>query len=110
MALTAQSLAAAAKRKTVRAKKHVEAAEAELKQANRKLEKAIPLGDTEQVQQAHEKTQEAERAVAVASQDLEVATELLDQADPNSTDSPRAGNSGEGTRGLLRALSKSKNK
>lgn len=110
MALTAQSFAAAARRKTARAKKHVEAAEADLKQANRELENAIPLRDTEQVQQAHERTQEAEKAVAVAAQDLEVATELLDQqlADQPSTESPHAGNSGEGVKGLLHTLRNSR--
>jgi len=77
MALTLQSLAAAARRKTLRAKEHVEAAEADLQDANKHLEQAIPLGDTDEIKQAHEQTQRAEAEVAKAAKELQSAEQLL---------------------------------
>jgi hypothetical protein len=101
MSLTLQSLAAAAKRKAKRAQKHVEAAEADLKVANEKLEQAIPLGDSEEIKVAHEKTQQAEKAVADASHDLEVVGELLDDPHDLGAHAPATG---EGADSLLRNL------
>ncbi len=78
MALTAQSLAAAAKRKADVAKRHVQEAESELKEANATLQQAIPAANTKEIQEAHQRTMEAEKSVGVAAKELEVVTALLD--------------------------------
>src|SRR5204863_10026148 len=53
MALTPESLNAIAKRKARRAQQHVEAAEAKLKDANERLDRAIPSGDSREIRVAH---------------------------------------------------------
>ena len=98
MALTPESFTAIAQRKAQSAQVHVQVAEEELKEANEQLEQAIPLGDTEEIRVAHEHTQEAERAVIKASEELEVVSELLHPTLDKERPEKR---SGEGLRDLL---------
>lgn len=99
MALTLSSLVAAAKHKTLRAKRHIEQAKNELHDANQQLEQAIPLGDTANLIEAHEQTQHAEEEVAKAAAELQVAEQLLVQQ-VSST-----GASGEGLDSVIHKLS-----
>ena len=103
MALTLRSLASAAKRRAQRAHDHVEAARRELVVANEEFDEAIPSGDVTRIRDAHERTQGAERAVAQASEELEVVGELLAESEEAG---PSAGTSasGEGIRSLIKSL------
>jgi hypothetical protein len=80
MASTDTTLADMAHAKAQRAKEMVDTAEAELKQANATLERAIPKGDVREIQDAHQSTQKAEKAVVEAGQELDVVEVLLDSA------------------------------
>ena len=103
MALTLRSLASAAKRRAQRAHAHVEEARRELVVANEELEGALPSGDVTRIRHAHERTLGAERAVAQASEELEVVGELL--SDPEEpVPAPGATTSGEGVRSLIKSL------
>jgi hypothetical protein len=99
MSLTPESLNAIAKRKARRAQQHVEAAEAQLKDANARLGKAIPSGDTGEMRVAQSRTQQAEQAVSKAAEELELVGELLD---PVPEVNPPENHTGEGVKSLLR--------
>lgn len=99
MVLTINSLVAAARHKTLRAKRHIELAKADLHEANKQLEQAIPLGDTEDLIEAHEQTQHAEEEVSKAAQELQVAEQLLVQQVSHT------GASGEGVESAMQKLS-----
>lgn len=66
--------------KARRARRKVDIAEAELKSANRTLEEAIPKGNVEEIQDAHDCTKKAEVAVVQAGHELDVVEVLLDSA------------------------------
>ncbi len=105
MSLTLQSLTAAARRKTARARKHVEAAEADLHDANKQLERAIPLAHQEELEQAHEQTQRAEQELSIAAKELEIAEQLLvEQVVEAPADKSTQGASGEGIQSLIHKL------
>jgi hypothetical protein len=102
MSLSTHSMTEAAKKRTHRARVNVEIAETQLKSANETLEKAIPAGDTEMIQSAHDDTLQAEDAIARANEDLQVVETLL-EAD---TSDAQAGHpsTGEGLKSLLKLL------
>jgi hypothetical protein len=102
MSLTTRSINEVAKKRARRARVKVELAEEKLKAANETLERAIPQGDTEQIKVAHVETQQAEEAVAHATQDLEVVETLLDVENP--APSTEHTSSGEGLKSLIRRL------
>ena len=102
MALSANSINEAAKTRAHRALVNVEVAEAQLKTANETLEKAIPEGDIEEIQVAHDDTLQAEEAVARANEDLQVVEALLDAQSPNGKLAQDA--TGEGLKSLLKLL------
>ena len=104
MSLTAQSINEAAKKRAQRALLNVEIAEAQLTSANETLEKAIPEGDIEEIQEAHEETQQAEEAVAQANEDLQVVEVLLDAAAPSGGEAAPHQASGEGLKSLMKLL------
>jgi hypothetical protein len=106
MALSAQSITEAAKARARRALVNVEVAEAQLKSANETLEKAIPEGDIEEIQDAHVETKQAEQAVAHANEDLQVVETLL-EAQSSSSDTVHDA-SGEGLKSLLELLHRKK--
>jgi hypothetical protein len=84
MALSRQSLTAAAKAKAIAARKAAEAAEQDLKRANRELDDAIsePRPDPGKVKAAHTRTMRAEKAVSEAAHHMEVVEVLLDAEGP----------------------------
>lgn len=103
MALTLRSLATAAKRRAQLAHVHVEQARHELAAANQELDDAIPTGDVSRIRGAHERTQEAEREVTEASEELEVVGELL--SDGSEPERPgEQGAPGQGVRSLAKLL------
>lgn len=104
LSLSVQSINDAAKKRAQRALVNVELAEEQLKSANQTLEKAIPEGDIDEIQSAHEETKEAEGAVAKAHADLEVVETLLDAAVPVDKDAPAKAASGEGLKSLMKLL------
>ena len=100
MALNQQSITNAAKRKALIAQHHVKDAEAELKEANEKLDKGIPAADQKTIVEVHRRTKVAERAVVEASEELEVLGELLESSAAGSAGT----RSGEGMQSLMRTL------
>ena len=106
MALSTQSITEAAKARAHRALMNVEVAEAQLKTANETLEKAIPEGDIEEIQDAHVETKQAEEAVAQANEDLQVVETLLEAQTSSSDVSHDA--SGEGLKSLMELLHRKK--
>lgn len=74
------ALADIAHAKAQSAREMVDTAEAELKAANKTLERAIPKGNVAEIQTAHDRTQKAEVAVVEAGQELDVVEVLLDAA------------------------------
>jgi hypothetical protein len=98
MALTRESLAHAARRKTQNAQLKVRAAEAELVTANETLKQAIPRHDVQAITEAAERTVIAEEEVRGASHELEAVAELLQDDLPPQ---PEGSASGEGVRSLL---------
>ncbi len=74
------ALADIAHAKAQRARAKVDTAEVELKAANETLERAIPKGNTREIQNAHDRTQKAEVAVIEAGHELDVVEVLLDSA------------------------------
>jgi hypothetical protein len=106
MALSTQSITEAAKARAHRALVKVEVAEAQLKSANETLEKAIPEGDIEEIQDAHVETKQAEEAVAHANEDLQVVETLLEAQSSSSVTVHDA--TGEGLKSLLDLLHRKK--
>ncbi|MES2785322.1 MAG: hypothetical protein V4684_07655 [Pseudomonadota bacterium] len=106
MALSPDSLAEVAHRKAQRAREKVANAEGELKSANRKLEKAIPRGDTNEIQSAHTLTQKAEHEVVAAGEELQVVESLLEAH--TAPESDKSGVSGEGLKSLIEKLARQK--
>ncbi|MEJ6022272.1 hypothetical protein [Ramlibacter sp. PS4R-6] len=104
MSLSMQSIHEVAKKRTRRARANVERAEAQLKSANETLEKAIPQGDTEQIEVAHIETKQAEEAVSKATGDLQVVETLL-ELEVAKADGPHEAN-GEGLKSLVRLLNR----
>ncbi len=74
------ALADIARAKAQSAREKVDTAEVELKAANKTLERAIPKGNVEEIQTAHDRTQKAEAAVVEAGQELDVVEVVLDSA------------------------------
>lgn len=99
MSLIPESIPVAARRKALVVENHVRDAEADLRQANLKLEKAIPVADKAAIMEAHEQTQSAEKAVIEASEELQVLGELLEGDPP-----PKGSQSGEGIESLLKSM------
>lgn len=101
MALTPRSLASAARRRVDRAQQHVHEAEEQLGEANKELAASIPSGDVNRIRYAHAVTQKAEKAVAGAADELDVAGELLSE-EPQADAGADA--SGAGVRSLIDSM------
>jgi hypothetical protein len=105
MALTLRSLTAAAKWRAKRAQAHVHEAQQDLRAANAELDQAIPSRDVGRIEHAHQRTQQAEKAVEDASEQLEIVGELLTEGAQEGA-APEGTASGEGMRGLVKSLRK----
>lgn len=106
MALTHDSMARAARAKTLRAQHKVWAAERELLAANDALAQALPIQDLQAIAQAARQTLAAEVQVRAAAEALESANLLLGAEEEQVPLVPAAGatagpGSGSGTRSLL---------
>ena len=101
MALTSRSIASAAKRRVNMAQRHVHDAQEKLVTANQELAESIPTGDVGRIRYAHVVTQRAEKEVAEAAGELDVAGELLAEG-PVPT--AKAEGSGVGVRSLVKNL------
>jgi len=103
MALSARSVAAAAKLKAQRASRKLADAEQELAKANQELQDAIPPTSTSRIAQVAKRTVAAEKEVHEAAEEVEAVKTLLDDVPPDHTDT--AGQrSGSGSMSALRYL------
>jgi hypothetical protein len=96
-AITAQSLANVAGRKTRNVQKKLHEAEAEMHSANAELARTAPL----ECRAAQDHNAVAERKVHEAVQELEVVREMLDHAEAPERPRPSAGASGHGVQSML---------
>jgi DNA anti-recombination protein RmuC len=105
MALSQQSLNAAAKRKAERARLRLISAEQELAEANRTLKSAGNGPVAQQVTGVRKQTEHAEHEVARAVEELEVVAELLDSSPTGMSDGAGAASrSGRGVKSLVKHL------
>lgn len=106
MALTQESLTAAARRKTEHAKGKLRTAEDHLALANKELKDAGRRATPAKIEGVRRKTEKAEHEVIEAVEELEVVTELLQQPGTAANDPNRKPASGEGARSLVQHLRK----
>jgi hypothetical protein len=107
MALSARSVATAAKLKAERASRKLRTAEQELAKANQELQQAIPADSAPVVARAAKRTIAAEKDVHDAAEEVEAVKTLLD--DVPDDDPHRAGRrSGEGSKSVLPHLRKNR--
>lgn len=100
MALSARSIAAAAKKKAQHVQDKVRSAEHDLKVANETLQELIPTPNSARVRRAAARTAAAEIQMRQAADELDAVKALLD--DSAQTAEPAAGHrSGEGSKSVL---------
>jgi stalled ribosome rescue protein Dom34 len=109
MSLTQSSIAAAARKRSERVRKHLREARAELAVANESLSEAIPTGNVEVIKEAQVHTVEAEGRLVEAEEQLDIVTTLLapDGAGAPSANDPQAAprvSSGNGSKSLVAQL------
>ena len=100
MALTARSIAAAARKKAQHVQDTVRGAEHDLKVANETLQEIAPVHSGARVRRAAVRTAAAEEQMRQAADELEAVKALLDDS-VQPDDTPAGHRSGEGSQSVL---------
>jgi hypothetical protein len=109
--LTPDAIASAAGKKTVKVQRKLRAAESELRTANTVLRRAVPKNARRDINEALAENMAAEQKVHEATDELEVVTELLGEAQGAATGKATPadagkGRTGQGARSLMPHLSR----